>query len=109
MSYCTGFKCIGTVIYRYEVLIERHTVPYCTVSVRSRAGYATFGTVPLCTVSRIKESGTVSQCTELERIGTITTNSEICDLLRFGSKSKCGLLSAVGEIELIFRVSVYND
>ena len=67
------------------------------------------GTVPLCTVSRIKESGTVPYYTELERIGNVTTNSEICDLLTFGSKYKCGLLSVVGEIELIFCLTVYND
>ncbi len=65
--------------------------------------------VPLCTVSGFKESGIVSYNIELERISTVTTNSEICDLLRFGSKSKCGLLFVVGEIELIFCLTVYND
>ena len=77
-------------------------LPYCTVSVRSRVEYATSSTVPLCIVSRIKESGTVSYYTELKRIGTVTTTSEIWDLLKVGSKSKCDLLSVKGEIELIF-------
>ena len=84
-------------------------VPCCTISVRSRVGYATSGTVPLCIVSRIKESGTISYSTELGRTGTVTTTYELCDLLKVGSKSKCDLLSVVGEIELIFCFTVHND
>jgi hypothetical protein len=45
----------------------------------------------------------------LERIGTVTTTSKICDLLKVGSKSKCDLLSGLGEIELIFCITVYNE
>ena len=84
-------------------------VPYCTVSVRSRVGYATSGKVPFYTVSGIKESGTVPYCTELGRTDIVTTTSELCDLLQVGNKSKCDLLSAVGEIELIFCFIVHND
>ena len=58
----------------------------------------TSGTVSLCTVSGIEESGTVPYCTELERTGTVTATSELCDLFKIGSKSKCDLLSAVGDI-----------
>jgi len=63
----------------------------------------------MCTVAGVKESGTVSYCTESERIGTVTTTSEICDLLKVGNKSKCDLLFVVGEIELIFCFTVCND
>jgi hypothetical protein len=52
----------------------------------------TSGTVSLCTVSGIEEGGTVPYCTESERTGTVTATSDFC------SKSKCDLLSAVGDI-----------
>jgi len=52
----------------------------------------TSGTVSLCTVSGIEEGGTVPYCTESERTGTVTATSE------FFSKSKCDLLSVVGDI-----------
>ena len=62
----------------------------------------TSGTVSLCTVSGIEEGGTVPYCTESERTGTVTATSDFC------SKSKCDLLSVVGEIELIFCFTTHN-
>ena len=67
MSYCTVPDSNVLVRYRdrYEVLIERRTgtVLYSIGTIKSWVRYATYGTVPLCTVSGIKESGTVSYCT----------------------------------------------
>jgi hypothetical protein len=45
----------------------------------------------------------------MERIGTVTTNSGICDLLMVGSESSSDLLNAVGNIELIHCFAMYND
>ena len=60
-------------------------------------------------VSRLSESGTVPYCNGLERIGTLTTNSNIWDLSTVGSESRSDLLSAVGNFELILCFSPYND
>jgi hypothetical protein len=84
-------------------------VPYCTVSVRLRIVKATSSTVAYCAVSWLYESGTVSNCNELERIGIVITNSDICDLLTFGSESRGDLLAAVVNIELILCFLPYND
>jgi hypothetical protein len=69
-------------------------VPYCTVKAIS-------GTVTYCAVSRLFESGLVSYCNGLERIGTVTTNSDIWNLLTVGSESSSDLLTAIGNFELI--------
>ena len=75
--------------------------PYCTVSVRSKVVKATYGTVTYSAVSWLFKSGTVSYCNELERIGTVTTNSDICDLLTVGIESRSDLLTVTGNFELI--------
>ncbi len=84
-------------------------VLYYTVSVRSKVVSATSGTVTYCAVLGLSESGTVPYCTELERIGTKTTNCGICDLLTVDSESSSDLLTAVGNIELMHCFSPYND
>lgn len=53
----------------------------------------------------MEEGGTVPYCTVLVRTGTVTTNSV---LVKVGSRSKCDLLSDVGEFDSIFCFSVYN-
>ncbi len=60
----------------------------------------------MSTVSGIRECGTLSYCTELERIGSITTTFESCGSVGDGGKSKIDLLSA--EVELIFWFKQYN-
>ena len=85
MSKCTEFTRIGIVTGTKSWLKD---VPYCAVSVRSRVVKATSGTVTYCTVSGLSESGTLSYCTELKRIGIVTTNSDICDLVTVGSESR---------------------
>ena len=62
--------------------------------------YVTSGTVSVRTVSGIRKCGTASYCTELERIGSVTTTFESCVSIGDGSKLKNDLLSA--EVELIF-------
>ena len=84
-------------------------VPYSTVSVLSKDVRATLGTITYCAVLVLFESGTVPYCTELERIGTVTINSGICDLSTVGSESSSDLLTAVGNIKLIHCFSMYND
>ena len=86
-------------------------VLYCKVSVRSKVVRATSGTVTYCAVLGLSESGTVPvpYYTKLERIGTVTTNSGICDLLTVGNGSSSDLLTTVGNIELIHCFSLYND
>ena len=84
-------------------------VPYCKISVRSKVVKATSGTVTYCAVLGLSESSTIPYCTELERIGTATNNSDICDLLTVGKESISDLLTAVGNIELIHCFSLYND
>ena len=85
------------------------SVPYCTVSVLSRVVYAASGTVQMCTVSGFKRGGTVSYCTESERIGTVTMVSKICILLMLGSEAKVDLLSVFAEFESILCFSLHND
>jgi len=84
-------------------------VPYCTVSVRLIIVKSTSGTETYCAVSWLSESGAVSHCNELERIGTVTANSDMCDLLTVGGESRGDLLTTLGNIELILRFSPYND
>ncbi len=69
-------------------------VPYYTVTVLSRFGYVTSGTVLVRTVAGIRECGKVSQCTEQERIGSVTTTFESCGSVGDGGKAKIELLSA---------------
>jgi hypothetical protein len=106
VSNCTICKRIGTVTGTRFCFED---VTYCTISVRSRVVKATFGTITYCAVLGLSESGTLSYCTELERIGTVTTNSNICDLLTVESESSSDLLIAVGNIELIHCLSPYTD
>jgi hypothetical protein len=76
-------------------------VPYCTVSVRFEVVKTNSGTVTYCDVSWLSESGIVSYGNQLERIGTVTINSVVCDFLTVGSESRSDLLTAVGNFELI--------
>ncbi len=61
--------------------------------------YLTSGTVSVRTVSGIRKCGTVSYCTELERIGSVTTTFESCGSVGDGEKSNKDLLSV--EVELV--------
>ena len=74
-------------------------VLFYTITIRSRVIKATSGTVPYCTVLGLDEVGAVSYYTELERIGTLTTISDICDLLTVGRESKSDLLTGVGNFK----------
>ena len=74
-------------------------VPYCNVKAIS-------GTETYCAVSGLSKSGSVPYCAGLERIGTLTTNS---DISTGGSESKSDLLAAVGNSESILCFSPYND
>ena len=56
-----------------------------------------------------KRGGTVSYCTESERIGTVTMVSKICVLLMLGSEAKIDLLSVSAEFESILCFSLHND
>ena len=60
-----------------------------------------YGTVTYCAVSWLTESGIVSYCNGLERIGTVTANSDIWDLLTVDSESSSDLLTVVGNLELL--------
>ncbi len=68
-------------------------------------------TVTYCAVSWFFESGTLSYYNGLERIGTVTTISDIWvwDLLTVDSESRSDLLTAVGNFGLILCFSPYND
>jgi hypothetical protein len=63
----------------------------------------------MCTVSGFKRGGTVSYCTESERIGTVTMVSKICKLSMLGSEAKNDLLFVSAEFELIICFSLHND
>ena len=62
----------------------------------------------MVTVTKSYEKLRVFFCVDqaLVRTGIVTA---ISGLLKFGNRSKCDLLSAVGEIDLILCFSVYND
>ena len=90
-------------------MIEKRTVLYSIGTVLSRIVYDASGTVRMCTVSGFKRGGTVSYCTESERIGTVTMVSKICILLMLGSEAKVDLLSVFAEFESILCFSLHND
>jgi hypothetical protein len=90
-------------------LIEKRTVLYSIGTVKNCVRGVRNGTDVYRTVSGFKRGGTVSYCTESERIGTVTMVSKICILLMLGSEAKVDLLSVFAEFESILCFSLHND
>ena len=61
----------------------------------------TFGMVTYCAVLGLSERGAVPYGNELERTGTVNTNSDMCVLSTVDSESSSDLLTVIGDIELI--------
>ena len=88
-------------------MIEGRTLLYRIGTIKSCKSDFWYGNV--VPYPGFSEYGIVSYCTKLERIGIVTTNSDICDLLTVRSESRSDLLTAVGNFELIpcFRVCFF--